>query len=72
MKTVTAEELMEWVENSVVAFALSLGWGQGSRHDVALAAAGWMARRSIPVERAVRIIECVAASDGREIHDRRA
>ena len=67
---VSAGEALAWVENTVVAFGLSLGWTPGSRHDIALAAAGWMARRGIPLARALEILACIARGDGFEADDR--
>jgi len=66
----SGSEVREWLQNAVVAFALRQGWNEGSRHDQSLAAAGWMSRLGIPLERALRIIECVALSDGPEARDR--
>ncbi len=66
----SSTDILEWLQNSVVAFALRHGWNEGSRHDQALAASGWMCRLGLAVERALRIIECVAQGDGREAGDR--
>jgi hypothetical protein len=63
---VAAAELQQWVENTLLSFALSLAWNVGARHDLALAFAGWCARRGVAIERALRIIDCAAwaAGDG--------
>lgn len=70
---VSAQDVTEWAEDAVVAFALSTAWVVGSRHDLALAAAGWMARRGVTIARARRLIEAVAQQCGdRESIDRSA
>lgn len=64
-------ELLAYAEDTVIAFALSQGWTVHSRHDIALAAAGWMARRGVSQDRAERIIAAAAQRAGdEELHDR--
>lgn len=52
-------ELDAFLDDLLIAFALHAGWTDGSRHLLALPAAGWLARRGVPEARTQRIIVAV-------------
>jgi hypothetical protein len=62
--SVPLEELSTYVENVLLAFALGQGWHVGTRQDLSLAAAGWLARRGWSPARAAQVIDAAARVAG--------